>query len=153
MLDASTVAKNLAMDDTLCRTVAETGQCFLRFWWGGPPAVVMGFSEQPDQVANQSECRRLVWNCLSEPRWGSVLQNSGVLNYSLVMPAPESLNPKRVFGMGTELIRSIIAGFGLAGTQEGTSDVASEQKDFRQCASPASQITPASRHPAGGLRL
>lgn len=122
---ASTVAQNLEMDDRLCRTVGETGQRLVRFWWGGPPAVVMGFSEQADQVANQSECRRLGVELLKRTTGGgSVLQTCGVFNYSLVMPAPESLNPKNAFSMGTELICSILVRLGLAGTPEGTSDVA-----------------------------
>jgi|WetSurMetagenome_2_1015567.scaffolds.fasta_scaffold411443_2 lipoate---protein ligase len=122
---APTVAQNLVIDEGLCRTVSETGQRFLRFWWGGPPAVVMGFSEQSDQVVNQSECRKLGVEMLKRTTGGgSVLQTCGVFNYSLVMPAPGSLDPRSAFCLATELIRSILAGFSLVGTREGTSDVA-----------------------------
>jgi lipoate---protein ligase len=122
---APTVAQNLMIDDTLSRTVWDTGRRLLRFWWGGPPAVVIGFSEQPDQVVDQSECLRLGVDVLKRATGGgSVLQTCGVFNYSLVIPAPGSIDPINAFRLGTDLIRAILASFGLIGTPEGTSDVA-----------------------------
>jgi lipoate-protein ligase A len=50
-----TVAQNLAFDDTMVRTAPETGRHSLRFWWGGPPAVVMGFSEKANQAVDPDE--------------------------------------------------------------------------------------------------
>ena len=49
---APTVAANLAMDDAAARSALATGLRRLRFWWGGPPAVVMGSNERPEQVVN-----------------------------------------------------------------------------------------------------
>jgi len=56
---APTVAENLARDDSAARSVAVTGLRRLRFWWGGPPAVVMGSSERPEQVVDAEACARL----------------------------------------------------------------------------------------------
>jgi len=55
---------------------------------------------------------------------GAVLQTSGVLNYSLITPAPSRLDPKGAFRPGTDLICAILDSFGVIGTTEGTSDVA-----------------------------
>ena len=56
---ARTVRENLAVDDELARTARESGRHVLRFWWGGPPAVVMGSSERPDQVVDVVACAGL----------------------------------------------------------------------------------------------
>lgn len=55
---APTVAENLAVDESLARTASATRRHKLRFWCGGPPAVVMGFSECDEQVANLDNCAR-----------------------------------------------------------------------------------------------
>jgi len=122
---ALTVAENLALDDALARAAWESGRRALRFWWGGPPAVVMGSSEKLDQVVDEAACARLGLEVLKRSTGGgSVLQTPGVLNYSFVTPAPTHLNVKAAFRLGTDLICAILDGFGLTGTQEGTSDVA-----------------------------
>ena len=56
---APTVEENLTIDDALARTAWKTGQRVLRFWWGGPPTVVLGFSERPGQVVNEAACEQL----------------------------------------------------------------------------------------------
>jgi lipoate-protein ligase A len=53
-----------------------------------------------------------------------VLQTGGVLNYSLVTPAPDRLDLKAGFRQGTDVVRAILSGFGVTGTLQGTSDVA-----------------------------
>ncbi len=122
---APTVGENLAMDDTLARAAERSGRRVLRFWWGGPPAVVMGSSEQPDQVVDEAACARLGVDVLKRSTGGgSVLQTSGVLNYSLVVPAPARVDPRGAFSLGTDLICAILDSFGVIGTPEGTSDVA-----------------------------
>ena len=122
---APTVAENLAMDDAAARSAWTTGLRRLRFWWGGPPAVVMGSSERPEQVVDAEACARLGVDVLKRSTGGgSVLQTGGVLNYSLVTPAPASLDPKAGFRPGTDLICAILAAFGVVGRPEGTSDVA-----------------------------
>ncbi|MDR3698472.1 MAG: lipoate--protein ligase family protein [Candidatus Sulfopaludibacter sp.] len=124
---APTVAGNLAMDDTAARRAWATALQRLRFWWGGPPAVVMGSSERLEQVVDAGACARLGVDVLQRSTGGgSVLQTGDVLNYSLVTPAPASLDPKACFRPGIELICAILAGFGVAGRPEGTSDVAVE---------------------------
>ena len=122
---APTVGRNLALDDALARAAWESGRRVLRFWWGGPPTVVMGSGEWPDQVVNEAACARLGVEVLKRSTGGgSVLQTSGVLNYALVTPAPAGLDLKRAFRLGTDLICAILDAFDLIGTPEGTSDVA-----------------------------
>ncbi len=122
---APTVAENLAMDDAAARSAWAAGLRRLRFWWGGPPAVVMGSSERPEKVIDAEACARLGVDVLKRSTGGgTVLQTAGVLNYSLVTPAPASLDPKPVFRPGLELICAILAAFGVVGRPEGTSDVA-----------------------------
>ena len=122
---APTVADNLAIDDAAARSAWSTGLRQLRFWWGGPPAVVMGSSERPQQVVDAEACARLGVDVLKRSTGGgSVLQTAGVLNYSLVTPAPTSLDPKAGFRLGADLICAILATFGVVGRPEGTSDVA-----------------------------
>jgi lipoate-protein ligase A len=121
---AATVAENLAMDNAAGRLAGATGLRQLRFWWGGPPAVAMGSSEQPEQVVHVEACARLGVEVLKRSTGGgSVLQTADVLNYSLVTPAPTSLNPKAGFRPGIDLICEILAAFGVLGRPEGTSDV------------------------------
>jgi lipoate-protein ligase A len=122
---APTVAENLALDDAAVRTASERGRPFLRFWWGGPPAVVVGFSEKLDQAVNAEACRMLGVDVIRRSTGGgSVLLSSGVFNYSLVMPMDRLLDPRRAFRLGTDLILAILKSFGLPGRTEGISDVA-----------------------------
>jgi lipoate-protein ligase A len=122
---APTVAENLAMDDAAARSAGATGLRRLRFWWGGPPAVVLGSSERPEQVVDSEACARLGVEVLKRSTGGgSVLQTGDVLNYSLITPAPASLDPKIGFRPGLDLICAILAAFGVVGRPEGTSDVA-----------------------------
>jgi lipoate-protein ligase A len=122
---APSVAGNLAMDDAAARSASATGLRLLRFWWGGPPAVVIGSSERPEQVVYSEACARLGVEVIKRSTGGgSVLQTAGVLNYSLITPAPASLDPKIGFRPGLDLICAILAAFGVVGRPEGTSDVA-----------------------------
>ena len=122
---APTVAENLAFDEALARSAWETGQHLLRFWWGGPPAVVLGFSERPEQVVDTAACSRLGVDVLKRcTGGGTVLQTSGVLNYSLVMPSSDRYNVRAGFRQGTDLVCAILAAFGVDGVPQGTSDVA-----------------------------
>ncbi|MGC9223897.1 MAG: hypothetical protein ACP5E2_08220 [Terracidiphilus sp.] len=44
------MAENIAFDERMARSASLTGRRLLRFWWGGPPAVVMGSSERAEPV-------------------------------------------------------------------------------------------------------
>jgi lipoate-protein ligase A len=123
---APTVAENLAFDETLARSAWATDRHLLRFWWGGPPpAVVIGFSEHPERVVDTAACARLGVDVLKRcTGGGTVLQTGGVLNYSLVVPAPDHLNLKAGFRQGADLVCAMLAAFGIAGAPQGTSDVA-----------------------------
>jgi lipoate-protein ligase A len=122
---APNVAANLALDDAAARSAWAAQLRLLRFWWGGPPAVVIGSSERPEQVVYSEACARLGIEVIKRSTGGgSVLQTAGVLNYSLITPAPASLDPKIGFRPGLDLICAILAAFGVVGRPEGTSDVA-----------------------------
>ena len=86
--------------------------------------MVMGSSEQPNEVVDQAACARLGMDVLKRSTGGGcVLQTSGVLNYALVTPAPSGLDLKGTFRLGTDLICTILDAFGVMGTPEGISDV------------------------------
>ncbi len=122
---APTVAANLALDEALARSAWSTGRPLLRFWWGGPPAVVMGSNERAEQVVDAVACARFGVDMLKRcTGGGTVLQTGSVLNYSLITPAPDHLNLKAGFRLGTDVICAILAAFGITGTPQGTSDVA-----------------------------
>ncbi len=124
-LSGSTVAENLALDNAAVRTTSETRRPSLRFWWGGPPGVVVGFSEKIENAVNAEACRALGVDVLRRSTGGgSVLQTGGVFNYSFVMPLDRMLDPRRAFRFGTDLIIAVLNSLGLTGNTEGTSDVA-----------------------------
>jgi lipoate-protein ligase A len=122
---APTVAQNLEIDDRMMLTASETGRHSIRFWWGGPAAVVLGFGETTEQVVDAEACRNLGVEVLTRSTGGgSVLQTSGVFNYSFIKPLDSILDPKRGFRFGTDLVIAVLQSFGLAGEAEGISDVA-----------------------------
>jgi lipoate-protein ligase A len=126
---APTVAENVAFDEALARSASGTGRHLLRFWWGGPPAVVMGSNERAEQVVDSAACARLGVDVLKRcTGGGTVLQTDGVLNYSLVTPAPDHLNLKAGFRPGSDLVCAILAPFGITGVAQGTSDVAVDDR-------------------------
>ncbi len=122
---APTVAENVNFDEALAQSVSDTGRHLLRFWWGGPSAVVMGSNERAEQVVDTAACAQIGVDVLKRcTGGGTVLQTCGVLNYSLVTPAPDHLNLKAAFRQGADLVCAILAAFGLRGAPQGTSDVA-----------------------------
>lgn len=124
---APTVAANLAFDESLARSAWATGQHLLRFWWGGPSAVVMGSNEREGQVVDSAACTRLGVDVLRRcSGGGTVLQTSGVLNYSLVTPAPDHIDLKAGFRQGANVVCAILSAFGITGAPLGASDVAVE---------------------------
>ncbi|MGC9159161.1 MAG: lipoate--protein ligase family protein [Terracidiphilus sp.] len=124
---APTVAENIAFDEQMARTAFSTGRRLLRFWWGGPAAVVMGSSERVEQAVNSEACAQLGVEVLKRcTGGGTVLQTGGVLNYSLVTPAPDRLDLMAGFRQGTDLVRALLEAFGVTGAVQGTCDVAVE---------------------------
>jgi lipoate-protein ligase A len=122
---APTVAGNLAFDEGLAKSAAAKGWRLLRFWWGGPPAAVVGFSEDPERTLDTAACASLGVAVLKRcTGGGTVLQTRGVLNYSLILPDPGNLSVQAGFHQGRQVVCAILAGFGLAGQPEGASDVA-----------------------------
>lgn len=122
---APSVEENLALDVALAKSVSSTGRSLLRFWWGDGPAVVMGSSERIEAVVNADACAALSVPILKRcSGGGTVLQTSGVLNYSLITPAPSTLDVRAAFRQGTDVIRTILRSFGVVGIASGTSDVA-----------------------------
>lgn len=121
----STVAGNLTLDDAAVQIASKTGQSTLRFWWGGPPAAVVGFSEKFEQTVNVKACQALGVDVLRRSTGGgTVLQTGGIFNYSFVMKLDRMLDPRRAFRIGTDLIIAVLKSLGLTGNTEGISDVA-----------------------------
>ena len=122
---APTVADNVTIDEHLAKSAAANGRHLLRFWWGGPPTAVIGANERTEQVVDAEACAvqrvELVRRCTGG---GTVLETGGVLNYSLVTPAPDHLSLKAAFRVGAELVCAILAAFGITGAPEGISDAA-----------------------------
>ncbi len=126
---APSVAENLALDVELAKSADATGRHLVRFWWGDGPAVVLGSSEQAEEVVDTSACEELGVPVLKRcSGGGTVLQNGGVLNYSLITPAPTHLDVATSFCQGTNLVRAILSKFGVTGVPQGTSDVAVEDR-------------------------
>ena len=122
---APSVADNLELDVELAKSAASTGRSLLRFWWGDDPAVVMGSSERAEAVVDTDACIALHVPILKRcSGGGTVLQTSDVLNYSLITPAPWTLNVRAAFRQGTGVIQAILRSFGVVGIACGTSDVA-----------------------------
>jgi len=122
---APNVAENLALDVELAKSAWSTGRRLVRFWWGDGPAVVMGSSERPEDVLDASACEALGVAVLKRcSGGGTVLQTAGVLNYSLITPAPGDLNVGASFRQSANLICTILASLGIIGVPLGTSDVA-----------------------------
>jgi lipoate-protein ligase A len=122
---APSVAQNLELDVELAKSAASMGRSLLRFWWGDGSAVVMGSSESVDAVVNRDACAALHVSILKRcSGGGTVLQTSDVLNYSLITPAPSTLDVRAAFRKGTDVIRAILRSFGVVGIACGTSDIA-----------------------------
>lgn len=96
----------------------------MRLWWGSGPTIVLGRSEKPEQVVDAEACRKLGVEVLHRVSGGgTVLQTSGVLNYSLTAPAPGMPNIRSVFSIGAQLLIGSLGQLGLKGEARGTSDV------------------------------
>lgn len=119
------VMQNLALDEALLRVAVAESRSFLRLWWGDRPTVVLGRSEEPDRALDLKACRRLGVQVVRRPTGGgAVLQDEGVLNYSLAAPAPGVLDPQAVFRIGTAMVVGALARLRVAGQQRGVSDIA-----------------------------
>ena len=126
---APSVTENLALDVELAKSAWATGRHLVRFWWGDGPAIVMGSSEQAEDVVDASACEALGVPILKRcSGGGTVLQTGGVLNYSLITPTPGDLNVGASFRHGTNLICAILARLGVTGVPQGTSDVTVENR-------------------------
>ena len=117
--------ENLALDDALVQEARSQQRCVLRLWWGDGPTVVLGNSENPENVVDVATCRRLGVPILRRSTGGgAVLQASGVLNYSLIAPASSVLCVKEVFALGAGILARALARLGVQAEVRGTSDLA-----------------------------
>ncbi len=119
------VAGNLDVDEAMTRSAGADGRVALRLWWGAGPTVVIGRSEKPELVADLEACRRLGVEVIRRPSGGgTVLQTTGILNYSLTAPAPPLLDIRRIFALGAGLLVGTLARLGVEARPQGISDVA-----------------------------
>jgi len=120
-----TVEMNLAVDEQLAQCAGRAGRRILRLWWGSNPTVVLGCGDKPEVAVNLDECERRGIGWVKRVTGGStVLQTSGVFNYSYTAPDSGRLDMRRVFEQGAELVVRALAQFGVSAQQRGISDVA-----------------------------
>ena len=120
-----TVEMNLAVDEQLAQCAGRTGRRILRLWWGSNPTVVLGCGDKPEVALDIDECeRRGIGWVKRVTGGGTVLQTSGVLNYSYTAPAPGCQGIRKTFERGAEFIRSGLAQLGIEAQHCGISDVA-----------------------------
>ena len=119
------VMQNLALDETLLSAALAKGRSLFRLWWGDRPTAVLGRSEDAQRALDLEACRRLGVQVVRRPTGGgAVLQDEGVLDYSLVVPAPGVLDPQAVFRIGAAVVVGALTRLGVSGQQRGVSDVA-----------------------------
>ncbi len=124
-LSAPTVQGNLDIDAELARTAVRDGRRVLRFWWGGPPTVVLGCADKPEIAADLDECGRHGIQVIKRiTGGGTVLQTEGVFNYSYTAPDTGSLDIHRMFGQGAILVIDALASLGISARHKGVSDIA-----------------------------
>lgn len=116
---------NLAVDEQLARCANRTDRRILRLWWGSKPTVVLGCGDKPEAALNLDECeqRGIGW-VKRVTGGGTVLQTSGVFNYSYTAPDYGRMDMERMFERGAELVVKALARFGVCAKQRGISDVA-----------------------------
>src|SRR5262245_28828367 len=91
-LTLPTPAENLACDDALLELCEQAGGGeVLRFWEPGQHFIVLGYANQVRAEVKLEACRTdglgVFRRCSGG---GAVLQGPGCLNYSLIVPIPES---------------------------------------------------------------
>jgi len=123
-LPKQSVEACLGLEKVWGEHVRESGQGVLLLWRGGPAAVVVGRSQVIEKEVNQAACLALGVPVLRRSSGGgAVLQTSGVLNYSLLLPDRGRLSINAGFHLGTSLIRDTLRRLGLASAVQGVSDV------------------------------
>lgn len=119
------VEMNLAVDEQLARCAGRMDRRILRLWWGSKPTAVLGCGDKPEVALNLDECkRRKVGWVKRVTGGGTVMQTSGVFNYSYTAADHGRMDMQRVFEQGAELVKNALAQFGVRAQQCGTSDVA-----------------------------
>jgi lipoate-protein ligase A len=120
------VEENLALDIQLAQEAGETGRRALRLWWGGiQPVVVLGCGDKPEKELNLEACSRLgVPYVKRVSGGGTVLQTSGVLNYSYTAPDHGLIDIRQKFVLGAKYVEYALLQLGIQSQQRGTSDIA-----------------------------
>jgi lipoate-protein ligase A len=121
----TSVEANLAIDEQFAQSASQTGKRTVRLWWGGRPTIVLGCGDKPDLALNLDECRKRGIDWVKRVTGGgTVLQTSGVFNYSYTAPDSGLMDMDRVFRQGADLVVKALAQFGISARQRGISDVA-----------------------------
>ncbi|NLN79080.1 MAG: lipoate--protein ligase family protein [Armatimonadetes bacterium] len=122
---ATTVKQNLAMDEQFAQLASQTGERTVRFWWGGSPTLVLGCADKPEVALDLEECgRRGIGWVKRITGGGTVLQSSGIFNYSYTAPDPGGLDIKKTFETGARFVIDGLAKLGLDAHYCGISDIA-----------------------------
>jgi len=120
-----TVEQNLTADEQFAREAGQTGRRILRLWWGSDATAVLGCADKPEKSLDLDECKRrgVCW-VKRVTGGGTVLQTSGVFNYSYTAPSYGRMDMQQTFKQGAELVISALTQFGVSTRQCGISDVA-----------------------------
>jgi lipoate---protein ligase len=122
---ARSVAQNLAIDHSLVRSAKADERVDFRLWWGTDPTIVLGSSEKAAVVADLARC--LEWGVglvRRQSGGGAILETPGVLNYSLITPAPQAFWVTPIFHLAGRILVDALEELGLRAQLRGTSDIA-----------------------------
>lgn len=120
----STVEGNLAVDEQLAQCAGRTGRSIARLWWGSNATAVLGCGDKPEKSLDLDECKRRGIGWVKRVTGGgTVLQTTGVFNYSYTAPDNGCWDMPQTFERGAELVVNALARFGVSAQQRGISDV------------------------------
>ena len=121
----SSIEENLALNEQFAREAARTGRKTLRLWWGGHPTAVLGCGDKPEEALDLGEChKRGIGYVKRVTGGGTVLQTSGVFNYTYTAPDSGCLDTAKTFEQGAELVIRALSQFNISAEKQGISDVA-----------------------------
>lgn len=116
-LSYQSVFENLALEETLARSFAQSGSSPTIRLWRNPQAVILGRFQDAEAEADIELCRR---NGIAIARrfsgGGAVYHDLGTLNLTLVTPPPVGVTLKEIHERNSLVILDLLQRLGLEGT-------------------------------------
>lgn len=107
-------ARNMAVDEALLEGCADgSSPPTLRFYTWDPPAVSLGYAQDPEAVIDPDACRRLGIDWIRRPTGGRAVLHGRDLTYSVAAPA--HLLPGGVLDVYRRLAEALAAGLSDVG--------------------------------------